>query len=218
MAAGAAALGLSVGGAGLGALAMLVAIGGPAALLVGGRHRGERRRDDALPVVLEAMARALRSGSSLLLAVEAATANAPPALADEWRGVAASARRFGVQSAVDGWARERPTPGIRLAAAALGLAAATGGASARAVDGVAATVRQRLAGAAEARALSAQARLSALVIAVAPVAFAGVAAATDPRLAHLLLRSRLGWCLLAAGLGLDAVGAVWMAAIARRVA
>ena len=66
---------------------------------------------------------------------------------------------------------QRPSPRSRLAAVALGVAAETGGAQARAVDAVAATLRERLAVHADVRAQSSQARLSATVIALLPVAF-----------------------------------------------
>ena len=88
-------------------------------------------------------------------------------------------------SALDGWAERRPLPSVRLGVAALALAAETGGASARAVDGVAETIRGRLAVGAEVRALSAQARLSALVIVLAPLAFSALAVASDGGTADL---------------------------------
>ena len=99
--------------------------------------------------------------------------------------------------------------------AALWLGAETGGAQARAVDGVAATVRDRLAVAAEVRALSSQARASAVVIALAPLAFSTFAVATDPRTGRFLLRTAPGLLCLTAGLVLDGVAAAWMAWLAR---
>jgi tight adherence protein B len=104
---------------------------------------------------------------------------------------------------------------VSLAVAALCLGADTGGAQARAVDGVAMTIRSRLAVAGEVRALASQARVSALVIAVSPVAFGAFAAATDRRSAGFLFRTPLGLSCLVAGLALDAVAAAWMARITR---
>jgi tight adherence protein B len=95
----------------------------------------------------------------------------------------------------------------------LALGAQAGGATAKTVDGVAATVADRLALERELSALSAQARLSAVVIAVAPLAFALVATATDPRTAAFLFRSPPGIVCLLTGLTLDTVAAVWMARI-----
>src|SRR5205823_14752762 len=92
-----------------------------------------------------------------------------------------------------------PRPGTRLAVAALCLGAETGGAQARAVDGVAATLRERLAVAGEVRALTSQTRASMLVIAAAPVAFCVFASTTDPRTSTFLFRTPVGLACLAAG-------------------
>jgi Flp pilus assembly protein TadB len=75
---------------------------------------------------------------------------------------------------------------------------------------VAATLRERLDVESEAVALAAQARFSALVIAVAPLGFGVLAVATDPRTAGFLLGRPLGWLCLVLGLGLDATSALWM--------
>src|SRR5205085_6039226 len=87
----------------------------------------------------------------------------------------------GLVEALEALALRRPSPGVRLAVAALCLGLDTGGAQARAVDGVAATMRERLGVEAEVRALASQARMSAVVIGLAPLGFGAFAAATDPR-------------------------------------
>jgi len=118
-------------------------------------------------------------------------------------------------SALDALAARRPLTGVRLAVAALGLGVETGGAQAKAVDGVATTLRDRLGIAAEVRALSSQARISGLVIAVAPLAFGAFAVTTDPRTGKFLFHTPMGVALLAAGLGLDGLGWLWMQRLAR---
>jgi tight adherence protein B len=168
--------------------------------------------DAQLPTLLEAIARHLRTGGSL---TEAITAQQPgQELADAWAAVAAGAPHVGVVAALDGWVAANDRPPVRLAAAALVLAAETGGSPARAVDGVAATLRARAAVAGELRALTAQARASALVIAVSPIAFALVASATDPR-TRAAFHTRTGTTLVLAGLALDALGAWWMSRLCR---
>ena len=180
--------------------------------------RATKRLEQQVPATLEAIARAVRAGGSLLLAIEDAAETAPPGLAGDLRIVGHRARHANLDRALALWAEERPVLGVRLAAAALALGAETGGASARAIDGVAATVRQRLSAQADARALATQARLSATVIALAPIGFGVIATATDQRLAATLLLTPVGWAMLAAGLTLDALGAAWMHAIVGRVA
>jgi len=80
---------------------------------------------------------------------------------------------------------------------------------------VAETLRGRLAVAAEVRALSSQARLSGLVIALAPLVFSALATATDARTADFLFRRPIGLACLVAGLGLDACAAAWMVRVCR---
>lgn len=130
-------------------------------------------------------------------------------------------RRLAARRAVPRTSRSTPsattTPSsrsIQLAAAALSLAASTGGSPARAIDGVAATLRSRLAVADEIRALSSQARASAAVIALAPLAVGALASASDAR-HRAFLTSPAGATLLLAGLTLDALGAWWMARLCR---
>lgn len=197
------------------AVAVLTALG-PAAALRAMRGRGTARYEAGLAPALEVVARSLRSGAGIRTALGEAAAGATPALrADLARVVSDSERGDGLVAALDEWVARRPLRGVALAAAALTLGLEAGGAQARAVDGVAATMRQRARADAEAKALGAQARLSAGVIAVAPVAFAGLAAVLDPRTAQFLFRTGTGALLIAAGITLDLLGAVWMARLAR---
>jgi tight adherence protein B len=80
---------------------------------------------------------------------------------------------------------------------------------------VAATLRDRLAVAGEVRALSSQARMSAWVIGLAPLAFGGFTIATDPRNGQFLFHTPLGLALLAAGIVLDGLGWLWMQRLTR---
>ena len=256
------------------ALLSLLAVGGlPPLVLRSRRGRGDSRLEKELPLVLESIARSLRSGGSVRQAIgEAAEsagvlgaapsrgfgdgpagtghadprANGPddtgrtrpwvhdgPGRAGGHRARSGGGRGnsrlraelaivadqaahgVGLTDALEALARRRPSPGVRLAVAALCLGIDTGGAQARAVDGVAATMRERLAVEAEARALSSQARMSALVIGLAPLGFGVFAAATDPRTSDFLLRTPGGLILLGAGLALDGAGWLWMQRLCR---
>jgi tight adherence protein B len=219
-----------------------VAAGVLAALVVGGvapvalrarRGRADSRLEEQLPLALESIARSLRSGASVRQAIAEAAA-APGGLRGGAR--AGGGRRgstrgrlqtelaivadqaghgAGLVEALEALAARRPRPGVRLAVAALCLGVDTGGAQARAVDGVAATMRERLAVEAEVRALSSQARMSALVIGLAPLGFGAFAAATDPRTSEFLLHTPVGLALVGVGLLLDGAGWLWMQRLCR---
>jgi tight adherence protein B len=179
--------------------------------------RAAPRVDAALPETLEAMARSLRSGSSLRVAITEVSASTPAPLGEGLAELAdAAGRGRPLTAAIERWSSTAPGDGVPLAAAALGLAAELGGAAARSLDGVAGTLRDRNGVRREVRALSAQARASAVVISTAPIAFLAVVALADPSAIAFLVGSPVGMACLASGLGLDFAGAWWMRRIVAR--
>jgi tight adherence protein B len=209
---------------------MAVVTAGPGAVLTValvaavaiGAHRWRARaaarahRATQLPHALDALAASLRSGASLPAALGEAGDALDAPLGPELAGLArAAARGRPVAEVLDEWSIRHGDPATRLAATAMLLATMVGSAPARAVDGVASTVRERLDLAAERRALGAQARASALVLSAAPVVFTVVLVAGDPSAGHFLLGTPGGWACLAVGLSLDAAGAWWMARLTR---
>ena len=221
------AVALVAGGAGIVAAATMigpiaVGLAGVAAVAASIVVRCRRRtevvagRRAQLPQALERLAAALRSGSSLPVALGEAGRATPDPLGAELETVArGAAQGQPIAGVLDDWTRDHRDPGTRLAATALVLATVVGAAPARAVDGVASTLRERLELAAERRALASQARTSAVVLSLAPLAFAVLLAMTDAAAARFLLRTTAGWVCLAAGLGLNALGAWWMARLTR---
>jgi len=160
------------------------------------------------------LAAALRTGSSLTAALEEVGTAVEPPLGPELAALgAAGARGRPLRDVLTEWADTHDDPDTRLAASALVLASVVGSAPAWAVDGVAATVRERIDLANERRAMAAQARASALVLSAAPALFAAVLVAADTAAARFLLSSPAGWACLGLGVALDAVGAWWMARI-----
>jgi tight adherence protein B len=117
--------------------------------------------------------------------------------------------------ALRSWARERPAHGVDAAAGALALSTSGGGRAAEALDGLAGSMRARLAVAAEARALSAQARYSAWVIGLLPVGWLAVTPVTDPGTLSRLVTTDAGRVCAALGTGLELLGALWIRAILR---
>ncbi|MET1039789.1 MAG: type II secretion system F family protein [Acidimicrobiales bacterium] len=211
-------LGLVGGGPVLALLAVLVVVGASAGTLLAAGGRREARVERELPALLEAVARGLRSGAAIPTALREAAATGSVAaqdlatvLVDVDRGLS-----FGV--AFDRWAKRRPRPGVRLVVGALSMAMASGGTPARAVDGVAATLRERAEVDREVRALATQARASAAVVTLAPLAFGALGALGDERTATFLLRTPAGLACLVSGLVLDGIGAAWMVRIARGAA
>lgn len=214
-----ATLSWAVGGPTLAALGAGFAAVLPGAILRACRDRADVRLEAALGPALEAVARSVRSGAGLAQAVEEAATAAPALLAGDLRLLTGSVRRgMGFVEALERWPISRPLPGVRLAAAAIALAAESGGPPGQPLDGVASSLQERAALRRETRALASQARLSAAVIVVAPLAFALLAAGIDSTTARFLLTTPAGQLCLAVGVALDAIGALWMHRITKAVA
>lgn len=190
-------------------------VAGPSALaLAGGRN--ERRRTAQLPAALDAIAAGLRGGLALPAAIAGATSVGAP-LGDELTMVAheVDAGRP-LTDALARWQQATSDPNTALAGAALAVAAQVGGPGARAVDGAAASLRERIGSEAETAALATQGRTSAAVLTLAPLAFALLLSSLDPAAGRFLLGTPVGWLCITIGLGLDAIGAWWMARLVRR--
>ena len=204
--------GLAPATGGLGAVAVVVA--GPVALRVG-RHRRERLVTAAVPDTLEQIGSELRAGGTVMTAITSIAAGSGFLAADAARIETRVRLGAGLSDALRSWARERRAVGVEVAAGALALSAAVGGPAADALDGLASSLRARLSVIAEARALSAQARYSAWVIAVAPIGYLVITAAVDSRSVHVLVGTAAGRMCVVLGIGLELLGAIWMRAIVR---
>lgn len=207
----AAVAGFVVGGP---AMAILLATGVFATIRVGlhaVRHRLDQLVLRGLPDTLDSIARSTRSGRSVVQAL--GDLRVPGASPADLRlaSVATKVERgVALETALADLARTSSLPGLRLAVTALVVGSQTGAAPARAVEGVAITMRDRLALERELAAQASQSRASVAVLVLAPLAFALFAIAIDPRVGQFLFRSPLGWTCLALGLGLDGAGAWWM--------
>ena len=180
-----------------------------------------RRRDAsvtaALPGVLDRVAGGLRAGAGALPALSdaAGAADLPEPLATDLARVIERAGERGLGPALEMWAGECPLPAVAAAAGALEVAVTAGGPAAPALEGLAAGLRDRHDAAAEVSALSAQARLSAIVVGAAPVMSLALSLLADRRVAPTLVGTAPGRSCLLAGVVLEALAALWMHRIVR---
>ena len=170
-----------------------------------------------LPDVLDSVAAGFRAGAPPLVALAEAGGgrDVPPALADDLARVTERAGQIGFGPALAAWVEDRPLPAVRAVAAALQVTVGAGGPGAGALEGLAAAQRDRHDAAAEVAALSAQARLSAVVVGAAPVASLVLSLLADRRVAPTLVSTAAGRLCLVIGLGLEGLAAVWMRRIVR---
>jgi Flp pilus assembly protein TadB len=175
--------------------------------------RADRSRAAAVPEALAQVARDLRSGSTVELALARQASGTGP-LAVDLQRVRARSALLGWPDALRGWAHEPGGPrvpaSLPVAASGLAVAAEVGGPAADALDALAGGLRHEHERLLEARALSTQGRLSAVVVAAAPVGSVLLASALDPGTAGVLLTTGAGRVCLACGLLLEGLAAWWM--------
>jgi tight adherence protein B len=169
----------------------------------------------AVPGLLETVVEELRSGGSVVGALDRVASHPGPLALDAARVAARCAAGHPLIEALAIWRCERPEIGV--VAGALELAVELGGRCAGPLEALAASFRDRLDIERETRALSAQARLSAVVVGGAPPALLGCSTVLDGRVATALLGTGAGRACLVAGLGLEGLAAAWMARILRQV-
>ncbi|HEY7137978.1 MAG TPA: type II secretion system F family protein [Acidimicrobiia bacterium] len=187
----------------------LAAIAGPVGLRLA-RTRRARALTAALPGAIDVVAGELRAGGTVRTALPTLAQRGGPLGADVVRLEARLSLGASLDAALERWSEERADPGLRAVAGALAVADGVGGRAASALDGLARSLRDDQGAVAEARALSAQARLSAVVVGAAPLAYLGFEALTDPSSVGVLVATPLGQLCLVLGLGLEALAALWM--------
>jgi tight adherence protein B len=210
----AAVLGIGLGPtAGL-LLVVGVLIGAPV-WLHANRHRRARAATTALPELLDQVASELRAGGTVATAI-ARRARGDGALAGDLATIEARTQLGAtLPQALAVWASARATANAVAAAGALSLSSTVGGRSADALEGLASSLRERSAIVAETRALSAQARYSALVVGLGPLAYIAVSTMLDPRAAGALIGTPVGRVCAVAGVALEVAGALWMRRVVR---
>jgi tight adherence protein B len=187
---------------------------GPAGLVLA-RSRHERAFVASLPGVLDQVAAELRGGGTVAGAIDR-LAGAPGPVAGDLRRIERRTRLgLPLAEALSAWPSEHDRPGVRAVAGAFSVAATEGGRAADAIDGLAASLRHRLDAVAEARSLSAQARLSAVVVGVAPLGYLAFSALVDPTAVTALVATGVGRVCLVTGLGLEALAGLWIRRIVR---
>lgn len=205
----------------LGGLALATAAAGAVVALPAiVRHRRARRLDreisERLVEGVSVIAAGMRSGRSLLQAIELAADELDPPLGPSFRRVV---NRTGLGDAMDdaihAWATELDSADARLVAGVLLLHRRTGGALAATLDELAGTLRARRSAAREVHSLTAQARLSAAILGLLPVGFflfLSVVARDDLRAAF---ETHVGLAAVGLGFALQGAAYVWIRRLLR---
>lgn len=132
----------------------------------------ERRIQEHLAEAVALIATAMRTGRSLLQAIELSADELDPSLGATFRRLV-DRTELGdpMDEAIDAWAEELGGPDARLVAGVLKLHRRTGGSLSTTLEDLAGTLRSRRSAAREVESLTAQARLSATILGLLPIGF-----------------------------------------------
>lgn len=195
-------------------LSLLAGLG--AALLVQAvlhtrRQRRLQQLERQLPDALSLMARSLQAGHAFASALQIAAQESPQPMGRELRGVF-SEIRYGASAteALGHWAEHVAGHDVRIFVIAVRIQNETGGNLAELLHQTAALIRERQKLRGTVRVLSAEGRLSALILGILPFALAGLLSAINPGFMAQLWTDPIGLQLLSLVGLLMAIGALWM--------
>ncbi len=203
-------LGASVGAWLMGPAGMVAgAVAGGLGPKILARRTGKRRvivLESQLAETVDVVSGAVRGGSSLVQAFQLAAAEVSEPMAGLLRQVSVE-RELGVPflSAVEHFAGSVGLDDARMFTLVIGIHARSGGDLSAGLEEVAATLRHRTRLRRELRALTAQGRISGVVLGALPILFSAVLAATSRRELRPVYASPVGIVLVTAGLILEAL-------------
>jgi tight adherence protein B len=173
-------------------------------------------RDRRVQELADVIASAMRGGQSIVQAVEFGASQATHPIEDAAQEFL-SDRSVGApfQPALERFAERVGTDESRLLAHVLGIHNRAGGDVAAALDEVSGTIRHRLGLRRELRALTAQGRISGLILGVLPVGFFLIMSLTSRGQMQPVLRSLSGAVMLTAGFLLDGLALLWIRRLLR---
>ena len=193
-------------------LLMLVAVPFGARLLV--KFRVRRRQAafaDQLDDSLQLMASSLRAGHSLLRAVDAVSQDATSPTAEEFARIV-NETRVGrdLSDSLDEVAERMGSDDFTWVAQAIAIHREVGGNLAEVLDAVGHTIRERNAIRRQVKALSAEGKLSAIVLGSLPFAIMAFISMTNPSYLAKFTESFMGYGMLGAVVVLMVIGMFWL--------
>jgi tight adherence protein B len=183
--------------------------------------QGNRRSDrfqDQLEQTLPLMAGSLRAGFGLMQALDAVARESESPTSEEFHRLVVETRLGrDVSEAMAGVAERVDSEDFDWVVQAIDIHRQVGGDLAQVLDNVAATIRDRNRIRRQIKALSAEGRLSAIILFVLPFAMFGVISVLNPDYIGELTSHSLGIGMLVFALGLLTVGGLWLKRIVRLV-
>ncbi|MDQ6846968.1 MAG: type II secretion system F family protein, partial [Candidatus Dormibacteraeota bacterium] len=154
------------------------------------------------------LSNALKAGYSFAQALASVSRNASPPISDEFaRATREIALGIGVDDALNHMVQRNKSEDFDLLVTAVQIQRVVGGNLAEILDTIAYTIRERVRIQGEIRTLTAQARVSGIIITLLPFGLAGVLEMLSPSYFGPMLTETLGHILLGIGIFSIAIGA-----------
>lgn len=171
----------------------------------------QKKFEEQLPDVLDFVARALQAGHAFSAAIQMAANESPQPIAGEFARVQTEIN-FGVPTAkaLADLAQRVGSPDMRFFAVAVSINREVGGDLGGLLEGVSTLIRERVGMRDSVRAMTAEGRLSAIILGVLPFMLGALLMVLNPGMMSKLWTDPTGRDLLFFGLGLMAFGALWM--------
>ena len=214
---------LAVAGVGIGLGALLtLRFGTPVMLLVGPAaawlcsgvflrvRQGRRSRafNNQLGDTITLLSNALKAGYSFAQSLNSVSRNASPPISEEFsRATREIALGISVDDALNHMVQRNKSEDFDLLVTAVQIQRVVGGNLAEILDTIAYTIRERVRITGEIRTLTAQARISGIIITLLPFGLAGVLEVISPSYFGPMLTETLGHIMLGVGIFLIAIGA-----------
>ncbi|ABA88996.1 Flp pilus inner membrane protein TadB, putative [Syntrophotalea carbinolica DSM 2380] len=166
------------------------------------------RFQDQLPEALDLLARALRSGHAMTSGLEMVAAEMDPPISSEF-GAAVDEINLGLtfQEAFENLCERVPSTDLRFFAISVIIQRETGGNVAEILDSISRLIRERIQFKRQVKALTAEGRLSAMVLIGLPIALFGYIFFVNHQYLSLLWTEPLGQYMLAGAIVLQILGA-----------
>ncbi len=190
-----------------------VAVGvlAPFVFLVIRAARRQAKFEEQLPDTLQLLGGALQAGHSLLQAVDTVVKEADEPISVEFQRVLTEARLgMPLEEALDGVAKRMNSQDFEWTVMAVSLQRQIGGNLAELLNTVASTIRERYALKRQIRSLSAEGRLSSIILSILPFLMFFILLTFNPTFLAPLYTTPLGLAMLSASAILMIVGILWM--------
>lgn len=190
---------------------VLAAVAGPLLLLENAIDKRRSKFEEQLPELLNLLSGSLRAGWGMLQAVSLVVEQMPSPASDEFRRVQTESRLgLSVEEALENMAGRLQSDDFKWTVAAINIQREVGGNLAEVLDIVATTMRDRAELRRHISSLTAEGRLSGIILMVLPFVELIMLLLVNPSYLSTMLTSPLGWLLMGMGVLLLIVGGIWL--------